>query len=310
MVAATNEIGRRILIPLDGSEMAERALPYARTMAAPGAELLLVHVASTPEPVEQCPAGAMEALGKRGDEPARQRLEAIGEQLRHDWPELRIVTVAGSGNPKKEIMRISGERDVDLIVMASRGRNEPTRRVLGSLADQIACEAAIAVMVVPPRDGTADADRGSVRRLVVPQDGSEQARCAVAVAEALANRWDVPIELVAALDPRYGVPPESLAAGDDARRDVLAELRAEAQEMLERVGARIMRTRADVAWQLLDGPAPDAILGAIRDGDLVVLTSRGRSGVSRWPLGSVAEKVVRYALVPVIVHRGQPVVAV
>jgi nucleotide-binding universal stress UspA family protein len=303
VVEATSDFGSRILVPLDGSALAERALPYARAIAAPGAELLLVHVASHLEPLGHGEGRATGEGGRRGDEAARQRLEAIGERLRREWPDVRIGAAFGTGNPKKEIVRIGGERGVDLIIMASRGRNEPTRRVLGSIADQVAAEAAVAVMIVPAGDGTPDADGKPVRRLVVPQDGTEQAMQAAAVAEVLAKRWDVPIQLVAAVDPAYGQPPEVLAGGDDVRRDVLAELGAEAQGMLERVGARMMRTRADVAWQLLEGPAADAILGCVRNGDLIVLTSRGRSGVSRWPLGSVAEKVVRYAPVPVLVHR-------
>ena len=222
-------------------------------------------------------------------------LEATAARLRRDAPDLRIDTALGLGNAQTEILRVAAARAVDLIVLASNGRNALPKRILGSVADHVASAATLPVMVVPAADAAGDRDGRRLRRLIVPLDGSARAARALAVAEALATRDAIPIVLVAAIDPAYALPPTLVPDAEHASRDLLAEIRAETQQMLKRVGARIMRTHPDVSWRILDGPAANTIVGIAREGDLIVLSSRGRSGASRWPLGSVAEKVVRYA---------------
>jgi nucleotide-binding universal stress UspA family protein len=70
-------------------------------------------------------------------------------------------------------------------------------------------------------------------------------------------------------------------------------------------GARFLRQGLPATWQVLTGPAATAIIDACAPRDVLVITSHGRSG-SRWPLGSVAEKLIRESLVPVILLRTPP----
>lgn len=293
---------QRILLPLVGSVRAEQAIPYAWSIAEPDAQLVLLRVM----PSLESPTARSGSPVGGGSEPereaARRQLAATVARIRAASPNARVETVVVLGNPATEIVRVARERGLDLIVMASQGRNELTKRVLGSVADQVARAAGVPVMVVRGRDGVVEGEGGGprFRRLVVPLDGSDRAMRALAAAEAWARRDATPICLLAAVDPAHALPPSGAPAAEDDYRDALAELRMEAQLMLEGTGARLLGAGFAATWQVIEGPAADAIIGAARAGDLIVLTSRGWSGAARWPLGSVAEKVVRYAPVPVL----------
>lgn len=277
----------RILVPLDGSASAEQALPYARALAAPGAELVLVRAV---------PSGGPAAHPDR--EVARRQLDAAAAALRQDAPGVRVEAVVASGPPESEILRLASEWGSDLVAMASRGRRGPAERVLGSVADGVAAAAGVPVLVVRAGEVVGDPGRQGVRRLLVPLDGSASGARVLALAEALAVGCSAPIHLLAAVDPADAAPPGELDA--DVTRDALAKLRAEAQNMLELAGAGLLRAGLGATWQLESGRPADAIVAAAGAGDVILLASRGRGGGARWPLGSVAARVLRYAPAPVL----------
>ncbi len=290
--AGTSMIAQRIVVPVDGAALAEEAFPDARSVAAPDAELVLLHVAPTKGTILP------------GEEPTLGWLDRTAERLRTEAG-LRAEIVRDRGDPATAIVRVATERGADLIVIAGEGWRDTAKRYQGSVGDRVAREAATSVLLVPAPGHSGEGIRGEgcVRRVVVPLDGSAGAMGALSAAETVARRCAAPVWLVAAVDPADGAPPAAVADAEHAARDSLAELRGEAQRLIESAGARIMREGGAAAWQLLDGPAAAAIVGAAREGDLIVLASRGRAGGGGWPIGSVAEKVVRYSTVPVLVHR-------
>lgn len=294
-------VAKRIVVPLDGSPIAEQALPYARAIAAPDAELVLVQVVPAAGPSGAGPEGDGNQAGRRG------WLTATAARLR-EASGLRVDTLLDHGDPATAILRAAREGGADVVVLASEGWREPAKRYQGSVGDRVAREAATSVLIVPARarDGPEEGAAARIRRVIVPLDGSVGAMGVLPVAEILAGRSAAPVWLIAAVDPAYWTPSAPVADAERASRDALAELRGDAQRMLEGVGARIMREGGSASWRVLDGPAADAIVGAAREGDLIVLASRGRSGAGGWPIGSVAEKVVRYSPVPVLVHRAAP----
>lgn len=297
-------MGDRILVPLDGSEHAERAIPYAVALAAPEATLVLVRIVASgisdrPRPHDNTANGVDRSTPRTT---AERDLALAADKLRRRCPNLRVETAVGIGNPDSEILRIGRERDVDLVVMASQGRNTPNGRVLGSVADQVACKTTLPVMVVPTTAAPTAPEYSAIRRFVVPMDGSDVATRVVAVAGTLAQQCRASIHLLAALDAAYASPIGSALTGHDhaLHRDVSANLRAEAETMLERHGARLMCAGQTVWWEIVSAPPADAIVMAVRSGDVIVLIGRGHGGVAHWPVGSVAEKVLRYAPVPVL----------
>ena len=141
-------------------------------------------------------------------------------------------------------------------------------------------------------------------RVIVPLDGSTLADRALPVAAAVARDLGVPIHLLRVLDDdlvRASVEAGIAAAAtyaksrDDARREAREDLEARAQTLRNQ--------DITASNELLSGSPAVALLDAIAPADLVVMTTHGRSGVRRWLLGSVADKLVREANAPVLLVR-------
>ncbi len=264
-----------ILVPLDGSDLAERALPYAEALAAPGCELILLEV------------------GPAEDE--------FGALERHQGSCARLETAIG--DPAEQILQVAREMGVGLIVMTTHGRGALGRWAFGSVADTVTRTAPVPVMVVRPRDG--DAEPGPViRRVVVPLDGSPLAEQALPTAQALAFQLNVPVHLVSAIDLTSLLPVEILptVAFDASLYDeTVSEVRTGAEAWLTEAAEQLRRAGVEATWEALSG-SPFLVIGdAARPGDVIVLASHGRGGARRWFLGSVAEKLIREAPVPVVI---------
>jgi nucleotide-binding universal stress UspA family protein len=142
-------------------------------------------------------------------------------------------------------------------------------------------------------------------RIVVPLDGSKLAEAALPAAEEFARLANAPIVLLRVVDftrlEQYG--PYGLALEYASVEPVLAAERAEAVKYLEEVCSRLGAKGLSVTFAVRSGPVAREIVAATRPGDVIVMASHGRGGLSRWLLGSVAEDVVRHALVPVMIVR-------
>jgi nucleotide-binding universal stress UspA family protein len=141
------------------------------------------------------------------------------------------------------------------------------------------------------------------KKIVVPLDGSRFAEGALPYAQMLAEHSGGQIELV-----RIAVHPSSYVyVSDPATLATLYDSdRAHCEEYLQKVAARLQEASATpVSVAVLEGPVADAILdhAEATNADLIVMSTHGRSGMERWLLGSVAEKVVRSARVPVMLIR-------
>ena len=143
------------------------------------------------------------------------------------------------------------------------------------------------------------------RRIVVPLDGSELAEKALPEAEQMARLTEAPLRLVRVIDlvqlPWYG----NFAAAMDyvAVQAAITDEENAAATYLREVAARLTGDGITVETEARRGPVPREIVAAAQPGDLIVMASHGRSGVTRWLLGSVAEEVLRHATVPVLLVR-------
>lgn len=294
---------QRILVPLDGSDEAMAALPYARTLAAPGTELILLSVVPVADEVI---AGTGQMLGPADrmtaseDEQARAPLEEIAQGLRDAGHTVRVEVTAG--DPATRILDIAEERGAAMIVMASRGRGALGRLIYGSVADHVAREATAPTMIV--RAAPREAGPVGITRLVVPLDGSALAAEALAVAAAISRRLrGTPLFLVRAVAPVELLPPAvgmAEAVPAEVYADTEEQMEADARSYLDGEAEDLRARGLPVATQVLTGPPAAAIEAATRPGDVTVLVSREQTGVLRWLMGSVAEHLVREDESPVI----------
>lgn len=143
------------------------------------------------------------------------------------------------------------------------------------------------------------------RRIVVPLDGSALAEAALPQAIDLARLTGVPLHLLRVVDylrlERYG--PYALALEYSPVEPVLATEQTEATGYLSEVAERLTDDGLTVASEVRQGRVAREVVAAATPGDVIVMASHGRGGLSRWLLGSVAEDVLRHATVPVLLVR-------
>jgi nucleotide-binding universal stress UspA family protein len=289
-----------ILVPLDGSALAERAVRLACQLATAGrGKLILLRVLpisagiATPLLLVSDPVADEARLVRE----AEAYLEQIAQPLRAS---LDVQTVVASGSAPEAILDEIALRNVGLIVMSTHGRSGIGRWVYGSVADEVMRRASVPVVLVPAhaRPELAD-DRPP--RLLVPLDGSDVAQEALGPAADLARQLGGQLTLLQVI-----VPPSysfSEAAAPDAY-DPTGE-REIAFRYLDGL-ARDLSDRGFVAWTRdAVGPAADSIVGAAFQigADLIVMSTHGHSGLARLVLGSVATDVIQQTAIPVVVYR-------
>lgn len=296
----------RILVPLDGSPRSAQALTYVQTVVRSGSEVILLRVMPEIDAIgdQHChQAGAADEGRRRLHQHALRELHQAADRVREAVPGACVEVVVADGDPSAEILRAAADLGVGLIVMASEGFGMTGSSGLGSVADRVARTAPVPVLVVRGRTAGSGDLPSMIRRIVVPLDGSDRAARALEVAEDLARRLRAPILLLSVVDvATAGLPALShdVVYSQDLYRELFADVQLDAQRTLDRAGARLLLRGFTVDSRLLAGPAAATIMEATGPGDVVVMTSRGRGGARRWPIGSVAEKVIASGPVPVV----------
>ena len=298
---------KRMLVPLDGSQLAEVVLGYAREIAARlDMDVVLFHV-SNPKEGELTPMHR--AYMEQATDMVRQRLEdgrqgatlsAVGSKVEVRWE-------AATGQPAEEILDYADRHDVDFIMMATHGRSGITRWALGSVADKVLRASPVPVWLV--RAGIPDEivyDRWPSRAILVPLDGSELAQAVLPHVETLAKQRGidlVDVVLLAVCEPTE--PPRLYPASPVDWEADLARSKESYELYLATVEMRLKQAGLTVRSEVLIGkPAEQIIEYANRDPfNLIVMATHGRSGISRWMFGSIAEKVLLGASSPIFLVR-------
>lgn len=299
---------KRILVPLDGSVFATSVLPYVSALGGPDTEFILLQVMPAATPIrnllgqEVVPA---EEVARWDEERAQRELEADAEQLRR--PARSVKTRIAAGDPATEILRVIEAEGVNLVALASHGRGAVGRLAFGSVADRLTRYSPIPVLIIrgqtePERDAIARRE-AVLRRLVVPLDSSALAEQALPVARDLAQTLHLPVQLLTVLDPSTMASPALAYAAAFLQQfedEMVAGMRRNAEAYLSATVSDLGAAGISAGWDIRQGAIADAIASATRPGDVLVMTSHGRGGITRWLIGSVAERLVRIAPVPVM----------
>jgi nucleotide-binding universal stress UspA family protein len=294
--------GDRLLVPLDGSEEAKAALPYAAALATPGTEIVLLTV--VPAGGEVIGAGGElavsdDALASVDADRARAELDTIAAGLRQTGH--TVQTRVGSGEPAATIIATANDLGASFIVLATRGRGAVGRLIFGSVADIVARDARVPVMVV--RASEAVSGPVGITRLLVLLDGSPRAEESLPVATAISRRLGTPIHLIRVVNPIDLLPP-SIGLAQAVPAEVYAEtqdqIEQDARDYLDAVARRLREQGFPVTTHVLTGTPAMSIIEVTQPGDVTVVSSREHSGILRWILGSVAEQLVREDQAPVI----------
>jgi len=303
---------QRMLVPLDGSEPAEKVLVYAKEFAGRlDLDVSLLYVC-TKEEYQVLPMhrSYVERLAEQVKTQATAIRAGIGGPSRG-----KAVQVAGRvtvGYPPEEILRYADENKIDLILMTTHGRSGVKRWVLGSVADKVLRASKLPVLLVrPSASGETPYDKWPRRRLVVPLDGSKLAESVLPHVEALAKQKGLEGMEVVLL--RISEPPEIQSdypasmpvTWEEHVKEETASRKRGAEQYLAAVEKRLKDAGLNVRTEALVGkPAQEIVDYCSKDGfSLIVMATHGRSGLSRWAFGSNAEKVLMGTASPIILIR-------
>ena len=296
---------RSILVPLDGSLPSEQSLPYAAALARrSGAALQLAYV-HTPLLLGE---GVM-YLGTPDVhlwEEEKQYLLGVVDRLKKAGLE-KVSAHVLEGTIAQTLQEHALEEGSDLVVMTTHGRGPVSRFWLGSVADQLVHRLPIPLLLIHTREAeAAPTAESKVRNVLVALDGTPTAEQILEPAGGLAKVLGASLTLLRVVPSvvPHGVQKEKVPGA------LLADtLRAEARVYLQRVANSLCDRGIAVQTRILAHAHPaTAILNETASGeyDLLALETHGRRGLPRLFLGSVADKVVRGATLPVLVHRCLP----
>jgi nucleotide-binding universal stress UspA family protein len=281
---------KKMVVLLDGSELAEAVFDYAQELAGRlHLDIELLNVCAEGE-ADQMPMRrayieqkAAEVCAKA--EEARQRADgqATAECIHSKG------TVA-CGYPAEEILKYVDENDIDLVLMSTHGSSGIKAWDLGSVANKVVHAAKVPVWLVPSelRDEVR-ADTLPKRRMIVPLSGTKESEAVIPHVVDLVTQRAAEGETVLL---HVYEPPMNVTS-----RMVLDEIDADRARMkayLESVAAPMREQGVEVRTEVLTGDAPQAIINFMKDNpaQLVAMATRGQSGLRRMFFGSVAESMI------------------
>lgn len=295
---------RTVLVPLDGSVLAERSLPFAIHIARrTGARLELV-VVSEPRSVFRRTRGAAH-VEQESDARLRDALVRYADEVAARVgaePDVAVMSRLLEGPAAITLARYVQLTAPDLLVVTSHGRAGGRREWLGSVTDGLVRTAPSPVLVVPTHHDEGDDEvPGAFTRVLVALDGTSACEGAIDQALALVGSERVRYVVMSAVQPLH--PLVRAVAGEQEYQRDLAEQRGLVGEYLEGVAERLRAAGADVEVDVRVSSQPaNAVLDAAveHQAELIALATRRRAPLGRWLLGSVADKVLRGSPVPVL----------
>jgi nucleotide-binding universal stress UspA family protein len=290
----------RILVPLDGSKLSAGVIPYVRWLAGAlktPVELLHVNVPALLAP----------------DSRPTQGSDFLDNVAASFAGIVNVRCTLRTGTPADVIIDLASTEPRTLVAMATHGYSGAKRWLLGSVAEKVLHALAWDLLLVRPEetDGSGDVQ---LKTIIAPLDGSELAEKMLPTMSEIANRLGLEVLLVHVTKRVYTGPPEGILPVFGATpnlKELWEQEKAEANKYLTKKVAELRgKGIANVSPILIDGGVDGAAAEIIDlaeriSGSLITMTSHGRSGIGRWLIGSVTERVVRHSRGPVLVIRPQ-----
>jgi len=314
---------KKILVPLDGSTEAETVLPYVRDIASrfdSEVDILGVGLGSKRRRVNQLLDNyvhhAVEHLQKDEITCRAVLLYSTPQQELLDYtefttqgPEIKAKGQLLYGGPSENILAYATKHHVNLIVMATHGHSGLRRWWLGSVFEKVVSGATVPVLGIHSKQvREVDRDRkAAFRRILAPLDGSETGGAAMHDAEAIALKTGASMVLVHVLPAPHVV--EARWLGPEFT-DFVKAMHDAGQKYLDKIDSRLSARGLDVKVRIVSGDPAARIIEVAREekADLIAMSTHGRSGIARWVLGSVADKILHESRIPMWLVRPRQII--
>jgi nucleotide-binding universal stress UspA family protein len=286
---------QKILVPLDGSELAEKALPYTKTIAkSKNSEVILFAVSIT-------------TSGGRRDRLLKTYMDVNAKSLKTNG--IKVSISVAYGDVAEEIIEYADKNKVDLIIISTHGYSGIKRWMLGSVTQKVLYGTCTPILLVKSK--SPEISNVKFKKILLPVDGSPFSEATFPYVEELIRNTNAEVILVEVSEPpmvpSYGNRPIN-PTWVKYRDTLWAKLQQHASEYLEGVKSDLIKRGIKIKSQVVKcevGETAHNIMQLAKKEkvDLVVIATHGRTGISRWVYGSVATRVVEESVQPILLIR-------
>jgi nucleotide-binding universal stress UspA family protein len=296
---------KKILVPLDGSELAERALEPALTIAnqQENSEVILLSVPIYRDILVPSAAGFDLLLPDQSIEQFRNDVESYLSEIKSNWnhPGTHIRTLVNDGDVASVIVDTAADLDVDLILMTTHGYSGFSRWLLGSITERVLRSAPCPVLAMR--------QKRPLTNILITLDGSQLAEMALEPGFELARLLGDKVTLLQ-VDQEANLGAIELSMLELAEAGLSRHVQREPEDdhlvnYLNKVAKPYRQEGLTVETVIMEGAPARSILdfAEAEEVDLIVMTTHGRTGLRRWVYGSVTEKVMRGTNTAVLIVR-------
>jgi len=291
-----------ILLPLDGSSLAERVLPHAVALSkAFNSKLTLLSVINKGDEEDQ-----NNIINPMTWQMRKSEAEAYLKSVQNHLAEIDIDSEIKilEGNPAQQIIDFARNEDVELIIMSSHGSSGVSAWNINSTVQKVLLRSFMPVMIIRAYQE----DYGSLtglkyHRLFLPLDGSKRAECILPLAKSICSAQDSKVFLTHIIEePRL---PRQTPIGDEVKK-IITQLREinlkEASTYMAQLKEQFDPENVEIIIETSEKPS--IAMHNIIDReqiDLVMLSAHGYSGESRWPYGKIALSFIAYGTTPLLI---------
>lgn len=295
----------QIMVPIDGSKIAEQAIPYAKLLQQKlGSRIELVRVIEEPhvDPSNPSYTSYLEHMTNTLQSETANYLQELAESLRADG--LAVSWSVKLGNAASVIANVADSQPSTLVAMCSHGRSGQSRWWLGSTTDKVIHAAASPVLVVRTQSQHLQSIGSGFKSCIAPLDGSERAEQVLPHLVAWAKAFALKVNLITIIPELDSHTLELFPEASDDDRTT------KANKYLETVKSSLLEQGvADVEVIVQTGhPANVLVDMAHNSSDCLMIMGTqglGSAGVYRWTMGSVSQRVAGNSPAPVLVVRTQ-----
>jgi nucleotide-binding universal stress UspA family protein len=282
---------KRILVPLDGSELAERSLPYVKRIARRLNSEVILMIACQPIGYPELPLKAY--LQKKLKE-----LHSAG---------IRISHKLARGDAATKILDFAEKNDVNLIIMSTHGGSGVGHWPLGSCTSKVLQKTHVPTLLIRSSKAKATSIDAELKRVLVALDGSHFSEAIIPYVEGLVEGTNNEVILLRIVEPVKLPFTAGYIEHEKYEKEITAKAEEETKKYLHKKKELLRSKGINTSTALLKGHAASAILQYAESNavSLIAITTHGFSGISKWAYGSVATNIIEGSAKPILLFRPQ-----